>query len=205
LVFQGEASDSDGQIARVEFFANGLLLGTDTNAPFEFVCNSLSVGRYNLAAVATDDQGAVAAAEITLIVLPANDDFARRQPVTSANLVLTNSNEFASIEPNEPPHAIGSGYASAWWSWTAPASGITTIKVQADTVPNQCNNRILEVYTGDSLTNLVRLASASDGNGAATVSFPAVAGTAYAIVVDSAGQPGWWNCALISKHLRTFP
>lgn len=53
------ATDPDGTIANVEFYANSTLLGRDTSAPYSFTA-SLPAGAYTLTAVATDNSGATA-------------------------------------------------------------------------------------------------------------------------------------------------
>ena len=53
------ASDSDGNVSRVEFLANGTLVGTDTTAPYSYSWSDVAAGSYNLVARATDDDGAV--------------------------------------------------------------------------------------------------------------------------------------------------
>jgi hypothetical protein len=52
------ASDSDGTVAKVEFYAGTTLLGTDTAAPYQLSWSSVPAGTYGLTAVATDDDGA---------------------------------------------------------------------------------------------------------------------------------------------------
>jgi len=52
------ASDPDGQVTNVSFFANGALIGQNANPPFSFIWPNAPVGTYNLTAVATDDRGA---------------------------------------------------------------------------------------------------------------------------------------------------
>ncbi|MEQ1858338.1 MAG: Ig-like domain-containing protein [Chthoniobacteraceae bacterium] len=52
------ASDTDGGVARVEFFAGASLLGTDTSAPFAIQWPSAPAGSHTLFARATDDRGA---------------------------------------------------------------------------------------------------------------------------------------------------
>jgi hypothetical protein len=65
------ASDSDGTVARVDFFANGTLLGTDTAAPYTFSWSNVAAGTYNLTAVATDNAGATgASAAVSITVNP---------------------------------------------------------------------------------------------------------------------------------------
>lgn len=64
------ASDSDGSIAEVQFFAGNELIGTDTESPFEFVWSDVLVGMYGLTARAVDDAGgATVSGEITVNVV----------------------------------------------------------------------------------------------------------------------------------------
>ena len=53
------AADSDGTVARVNFFAGSTLLGTDQAAPYTFTWSNVPAGTYSLTAVATDDDNAV--------------------------------------------------------------------------------------------------------------------------------------------------
>jgi len=53
------ASDFDGQITRVEFFADNQRLGEDTTAPYTFTWNNSQPGVYALKALAYDDDGDV--------------------------------------------------------------------------------------------------------------------------------------------------
>ena len=195
FVCKADATDADGTVARVDFFAGEKLIGTVSNAPFRLVCSSLPVGQQVVAAVATDNQGAQSVELATIMVRPANDDFERRQVIEGERILVTNSNDYASSQSDEPPPTDCSGYASVWFTWTAPASGLATVSLQAELTPDQCNQRILGIYVGDTLTNLTRIASACDDCGAPTVSFSANAGTTYSLMADSAGQPQWWSCS----------
>ena len=53
------ASDSDGTVIRVEFYAGSTLLGTDTSAPYSFVWRPSVRGTFILTARAYDDDSAV--------------------------------------------------------------------------------------------------------------------------------------------------
>ncbi|MFI9812703.1 glycoside hydrolase family 48 protein [Saccharothrix variisporea] len=53
------ASDSDGTVSKVEFLADGVVLSTDTTAPYEGSWTGASVGDHTVAARATDNLGAV--------------------------------------------------------------------------------------------------------------------------------------------------
>lgn len=51
-------ADSDGTIARVEFFRDGSLIATDTASPYAAAVSSLAAGSYSFTARAYDDDGA---------------------------------------------------------------------------------------------------------------------------------------------------
>ncbi len=52
------ASDSDGTVARVEFLSDGVVIGQDTSAPFEFNWVNPPVGTHAVSVRATDNAGA---------------------------------------------------------------------------------------------------------------------------------------------------
>jgi hypothetical protein len=58
IVISATAGDSDGVIAKVEFYAGTTRLGTDTTAPYTMTWSTASPGTYSVTAVATDDRGA---------------------------------------------------------------------------------------------------------------------------------------------------
>lgn len=67
------ASDSDGSIVRVDFFSNGVLVGSDTLAPYAVALTNLGIGGYVLTAQATDNRGAtVTSAAVSVSVGPPN-------------------------------------------------------------------------------------------------------------------------------------
>ncbi|ALN88354.1 RHS repeat-associated core domain protein [Lysobacter capsici] len=51
------ATDSDGQVVSVEYFANSQLIGTTTTAPFSFTWSGVAAGSYSVMAKATDNNG----------------------------------------------------------------------------------------------------------------------------------------------------
>jgi hypothetical protein len=54
------ASDSDGTVAKVDFYAGSTPIGTATTAPFTVSWSGVAAGSYSLTAVATDNGGATA-------------------------------------------------------------------------------------------------------------------------------------------------
>ena len=68
IFLEATASDSDGQIVRVEFFANGTRLGEDGSPPYQFAWINPRSGAYTLTARAADDAGAsVSSPPISLV------------------------------------------------------------------------------------------------------------------------------------------
>lgn len=66
------ASDVDGIITAVRFFAGATLLATDTTEPYEFLWTNVAVGPHVLTAVAEDDAGAtrISAAAAIRVLAP---------------------------------------------------------------------------------------------------------------------------------------
>jgi hypothetical protein len=58
ITVAASASDSDGTISRVDFYAGSTRIGTDSSAPYSMTWSNVGAGSYSLTAVATDDTGA---------------------------------------------------------------------------------------------------------------------------------------------------
>jgi hypothetical protein len=63
------ASDEDGSVTNVAFFVDGVKLGDDATAPYEFTWNSPTVAAHTVTAVATDDLGASSVSTTANIVI----------------------------------------------------------------------------------------------------------------------------------------
>lgn len=61
IAIRAAASDADDGVASVEFYANGSLKGTDSNAPYEHLWSDVPMGSYTLTAIARDTRGAATA------------------------------------------------------------------------------------------------------------------------------------------------
>ncbi len=57
IVILANASDSDGNVTKVEFFQGATKLGEDLSSPYEYSWSNASTGNYNITAVATDNDG----------------------------------------------------------------------------------------------------------------------------------------------------
>lgn len=60
IAIAASASDADGAVTMVEFYAATTLIGSDTTAPYTMSWNNVPVGLYALTAVARDNAGGIA-------------------------------------------------------------------------------------------------------------------------------------------------
>jgi RHS repeat-associated protein len=77
-------ADVDGTAARVEFFANGSLIGMATTAPFSFNWTNVAAGAYSLTARATDDAGDQTVSAAVPILVNAPPAVTLTSPTTNA-------------------------------------------------------------------------------------------------------------------------
>ena len=83
------ASDSDGTITKVEFLRDGVVLGTDTTAPYAYAWANVPAGAYNLTARAYDNGGAVSTSAVVAIQVKANGVPTVRITAPANNAVYT--------------------------------------------------------------------------------------------------------------------
>jgi regulation of enolase protein 1 (concanavalin A-like superfamily) len=80
------ASDPEGRMARVEFYAGTTLLNSDTTAPYSFSWSAVPAGTYSVKAVAYDaDGGNASSAVATVTVTGTSSTTAPRQVVFTAS------------------------------------------------------------------------------------------------------------------------
>ncbi|MBI5773039.1 MAG: S8 family serine peptidase [Verrucomicrobia bacterium] len=124
--------------------------------------------------------------------VPSNNNFPPLAKVPDNGAVLYGDNTFATMEFGEPVHAGVSSVAnSVWWNFAPTNSKVVLVDTSGSSF-----DTVVAIYTGNSLTNLTLIAAANDvtvtNNGQTTilpqgfVSFAAVAGTTYRLVVASA-------------------
>ena len=69
ITLSAAASDTDGTVTKVDFYANGTFLGTDTSSPYSLYLPGTGAGTYTMTAVARDDDGAsTTSGPLTVIV-----------------------------------------------------------------------------------------------------------------------------------------
>ncbi len=200
---QAFVSPAAGTTQRVDFYQDGNLLGSSTNAPYALIWSNVLAGNYNLTAQAIDSSGGTnVSSPLALIVYPANDDFASRVQVMGVNTVVAGSVANASLEPGETTFSGVSAGQTCWWTWKAPSNGILTLSIAGELL-----TPFVTVFSGDQLTNLTLLASnnyqhcfGSCGCQNAmrgSLTFHVAAGSDYQIAADNFLQttftPSFWN------------
>jgi hypothetical protein len=74
VAITANATDSDGTIAKVEFYNGALLLGSDTTFPYQYTMVSPGIGSYSLKAVAFDNKSASTTSAIIAITVKKSGD-----------------------------------------------------------------------------------------------------------------------------------
>ncbi len=118
---------------------------------------------------------------------PFNDDFSSPAVFSGEFGASRAGMQFASRETGEPAHGGAGGTGSVWWQWTAPRSGSVSFDTRGTG-----GDTLLAVYTGTALANLVQVSAnddESDSLRTSKVTFNAVSGTTYYLVVDMKGTP----------------
>jgi uncharacterized repeat protein (TIGR03803 family) len=97
FTLQATASDTDGTVAEVAFYANGTLLGKDTTSPYSFAWTGVPLGSYTLTAVAKDNAGATTTSAARTVTVSTG---------TRVNVALASNGATATASSN-----FGTGYA----------------------------------------------------------------------------------------------
>jgi hypothetical protein len=71
VALAANAADSDGTVARVDFFQGSTLLGSDTSSPYTWSWTNVPAGRYVASARAIDNRGAVTMSSAVTVVVTA--------------------------------------------------------------------------------------------------------------------------------------
>ncbi len=71
ITISATATDSDGSIAKVEFYNGTTLLGSDNASPYSYTWSNVAAGSYSITAVATDNLGATTTSSAVTVVINA--------------------------------------------------------------------------------------------------------------------------------------
>jgi hypothetical protein len=106
LTLEADASDPDGSVAIVAFFAGDTKLGEDTDAPFAHTWNDPAPGTYSLTAQATDNDGLTTTSSVVLSTVEAGDGNTTTQAIPLAagwNLISSH----VAPDPADMPSIFG--------------------------------------------------------------------------------------------------
>ena len=120
------ASDADGTVSKVDFYANGVLIGSDTTSPYSALWSDISAGQYAITAIATDDRQFTttsAAVSVTVSAPTAPTAMGTNVALSSAGATVTASSIYSTNYG--AAYAIdGDRKASLWGkTWADKTSG----------------------------------------------------------------------------------
>lgn len=182
-----------------EWFKDGLAISRATN--FTYFIDSVLIdhaGSYSVRVF--NAYGSTTSSSAVLSVItpprPPNDNFANRIEISGTDQRVVSTNVGATKEAGEPNHAGNLGGKSVWWRWAAGSTGVLML----DTVGSDFNTR-LAVYSGNSLSDLMPVATENDPNDNSynRRNLVVAAGGTYHIAVDG------YNGAVGNIVLNSMP
>lgn len=72
IIFNANAVDPDGAVARLEFYQGDMLIGEDASEPYSFAVSNVVAGNYQFRVIAVDDLGARSSSEVVDIIVRDN-------------------------------------------------------------------------------------------------------------------------------------
>ena len=163
IIISADASDNDGTISKVEFYANNLKIGEDANSPYSFEWKNVVSGSYTLKARATDNTGAPTTTQPTTIVVM--DQCSAKGSITReywANVsgtsvstipVSTTPTSVSTLTIFESPSNVGDSYGARIRGYICvPATGAYTFWISSD------DNGELRLSSDDNPNNKTKIA-----------------------------------------------
>jgi hypothetical protein len=169
------ASDADGSVIRVEFFANGVKLGEDATAPYAFIWTNAPLGNHALTARARDNHGAAGVSapvalsvvsQLTTVALtaPVNGSLFQAGGIVSMTATATNAaTAITNVEFLVNGVRIASDTGAPFnGSWAAAAGSFTLAAVAADGTGLRTTSAPVQINVQAVLTtNITLIASNS--------------------------------------------
>ena len=149
IALSANASDPDGTVAKVEFYAGSSLIGTKTGAPYTVNWSGAAAGSYTLTAKATDNVGTTATSApvhvtvastptVTLIAPSSGSSYAPAQTIVMTAQAGTPGHTLSRIDfladaAVKGTVAIPGGVTSATvsYSWNGASTGIHALAAKA--------------------------------------------------------------------------
>jgi chitodextrinase len=145
ITINANAADTDGTIAKVDFYNGTMLLGTDTTSPYSYAWANVAAGTYALTAKATDDKGAVTtsatvsvtvgtnqAPTVSITSPAANASFAAPAAITINATAADADGTVSKVDFYNGTTLLGSDTTSPYsYAWSNVAAGAYTITAKA--------------------------------------------------------------------------
>jgi|GEM_PF-2893195 len=74
ITISADASDSDGTVTKVEFYAGSSKIGEDTDQPYSIIWSNATNGEYSITAKATDNKGTATTSPAVAIIVESNQN-----------------------------------------------------------------------------------------------------------------------------------
>ena len=198
LVLTASASDSDGTVSRVEFYAGTLYLGQTSAAPYAVVWASAPAGGYSLYAVAVDNTGARATSAPVSVTLSAPSG-------VSGGLALNGANQYVTFGTATNLDAA-TFTLELWFNWTGGGATASTGSGGVSAIPliakargeydgdDRDGNYILGIRASDS----VLIADFEEGAGGTSL------GLNHPVTGTTAVTPNVWHHAAVTYDGSTW-
>ncbi|WP_217604589.1 glycosyl hydrolase family 18 protein [Chitinophaga sp. GbtcB8] len=174
ITLQATATDSDGSIAKVEFFNGGSKLGEATGAPYSFTWTNVAAGTYMLTAKATDNaSAATTSAAVTVVVGGGGNTgncagVATYEPYpkiySKGDRVVYNGVLYESL--SDALYNVTPGTADWWWKPLGACGAAARMAATSTAVQPAAEVKTLTVYpnpvTGSTLQVAVKGAAAAE-------------------------------------------
>jgi len=149
------ASDTDGTVAAVEFYDNGILRSTDTTAPYGFTLSDLTAGAHTLRAVAIDNSGSNSTPASVMIVVT-------NPPALTA--VLTNGSDWKYLDSGVDQLTAWTALGFDDMTWSNGIAELGYGDLAGETRPERtvvsfgpdATNKFVTTYFRKKITKLVR-------------------------------------------------
>lgn len=195
---EASASDTAGTIARVDIFANGVLLGTDATFPYAVAWTPVALGDYAIVAVATDDEGNITSSTANIVTVSAGGvpSVSVSAPANGSSFDIGSTVTITGVPVAVAPRTVAS--VAFLVDGVQVGSAVTAAPYTVDWKPVQAGTYTVTAVVTDSLATTATSSSVSvtfDSTSTVAVTSPAngssvpvnVATTIQATASDSAG------------------
>lgn len=154
ITLTADAADSDGTVARVDFYNGSTLLGTSVTAPYSYTWNGVAAGTYTFSAVAFDNLGAsTTSSSVTVTVNAASTLPSPWQTVDVGSVAVAGSGTYSNGTFTVAGSGAGiTGSADAFRFVYQPISGDAEIIAQVTGVQNNNTGSLAGVMIRNGLT-----------------------------------------------------